>query len=199
MWALFPGDKHIQAVSELIAATQNSERVVAIVGGSLLEDAVETTLRERLLNIKGVVDSLMGHDRALGATGPKIDLLHLLGAFDDKTRNALKGLTRIRNCFAHTLDASFISPNKELRGNLKRLALHEGRTHYPHHLFGPDSDVEIESIITNQDRFIVNLRLALLFLMRDRISHHPYSNCAFTEDQLLAKYPTRYERGPPGS
>ena len=41
MWASFPGDKHIQAVIELITATQTSERVVAIVGGSLLENAVE--------------------------------------------------------------------------------------------------------------------------------------------------------------
>ena len=123
----------------------------------------------------------------------------VLGAFDDKTRRALQGTHRIRNYFAHTLDASFTSPDKEFLDNFKRLTLYEDRSHYPHPLFGPNSDVQIETTITNQDRFIVNLRIALLFLMRDRVSHHPYSNRAFTEDQLLAKYPTRYEKGPPGS
>src|SRR5262245_10426039 len=98
MWAIFPSNKHTRAVIELMTATlphQGSERVVAIVGGSLLEDAVETTLRERLLDNKGLVDSLLDFDKPLGNTGPQINLLHLLGAFDEKTRSALQGITRI--------------------------------------------------------------------------------------------------------
>ena len=65
MWAIFPSNKHTRAVIELMTATlphQGSERVVAIVGGSLLEDAVETTLRERLLDNMGLVDSLLDFD-----------------------------------------------------------------------------------------------------------------------------------------
>jgi hypothetical protein len=202
MWAIFPGNKHTRAVIELMTATlpdQGSERVVAIVGGSLLEDAVETTLRERLLDNKGLVDSLLDFDKPLGNTGPQINLLHLLGAFNEKTRSALQGITRIRNYFAHYMDASFNSSDKYFTDSLKRLTLHENRTHYPHHLFGPDSDVLIEPVTTEQERFIVNLKLALLILMRDRISHQPYSNCVLTDAQLLVKYPKRYEHEQPAS
>jgi len=83
MWAIFPTNKHTKAVIELMMATllphKASERLVAIVGGSLLEDAVETTLRERLLNNKGLIDSLLDFDKPLGSVGPQIHLLHLLG------------------------------------------------------------------------------------------------------------------------
>jgi DNA-binding MltR family transcriptional regulator len=201
MWAIFPTDKHTKAVIELMTATlphQGSERIVAIVGGSLLEDALETTLRERLLNNKGLVDSLLDFDKPLGSMGPQIDLLHLLGAFDEKTRSAMKGIARIRNYFAHSMDASFNSSEKHFVDNFKRLTLHENITHYPHHLFGPDSDVLIEPVNSPQDQYIVNLKLALLFLMRDRVSHQPHSNCILTEAQLLEKYPMRYEKEPPG-
>src|SRR5207247_150564 len=110
-WAIFPEDRYARAVIELVST--GSERVVAIVGGALLEEAVDRTLRERLLNMPGLVDSLLTVDRPLGNMGPKIDLLGLLGAFDEKTRIAIKSIARVRNFFAHHLDASFDSPDTE--------------------------------------------------------------------------------------
>ena len=66
-WAIFPGNEHEQAVIELVTA--GSERVMAIVGGALLEQAVDRTLRERLLNVPELVNSLLLVDRPLGNMG----------------------------------------------------------------------------------------------------------------------------------
>jgi len=106
-WAIFPDEKDTRAVIELL--TTGSERVMAVVGGALLEEAIDRTLRERLLKIPRLVDNLLEVDRPLGNMGPKIDLLRLLGAFDDKAHLAMKGIAGVRNFFAHHLDASLES------------------------------------------------------------------------------------------
>jgi hypothetical protein len=187
-WAIFTDDRYKTALIELLTA--GSERVVAVVGGALLEEAIDRTLRERLLDIPARVDSLL--DRPLGNMGPKIDLLHLLGAFDETARVAMKGIAGVRNFFAHHLDASFDSLDREFTRPMQRLTLHENRTYYPHHLFGPDSNVAIEPANSKREQFIVNLKLALIILMRDRISHHPYTNRPRSEEELLQQYPNRY-------
>jgi len=196
-WAIFPDDKYTKALIELLTA--GSERVVAVVGGALLEEAVDRTLRERLLNIPGLVGSLLEVDRPLGNMGSKIDLLRLLGAFDEKARVAIKGIAGVRNFFAHHLDASFESADGAFTKAMRRLTLHENRTYYPHHLFGTDSKVAIEPINSKREQFIVNLKLALIILMRDRISHHPYTNQPRSHEELLKQYPNRYsaEEQPP--
>jgi hypothetical protein len=195
-WAIFPGDRSARAVLELITANlvpSGSERVVAMVGGAMLEEAVDRTLRERLLNISGLVDNLLGVDRPLGNTGPKIDLLRLLDCFDDKTHSAMKGIASVRNFFAHQLDASFDSLDEKFARAMRRLTHHENKSHYPHHLFGPDSNIAIEPVTSKRDQFVVNLKLALIALMRDRVSHHPYANQRLSEEQLLEKFPNRYK------
>ena len=195
-WAIFPGDAHTRAVLELVTANlspQGSERVIAVVGGAMLEEAVDRSLRERLLNIPNLANNLLGIDRPLGNVGPKIDLLCLLGAFDERTCRALKGVTSVRNFFAHNLGASFDSLNEDFARAMTRLTLHENRTHYPHHLFGPDSQTAIEPINSRRDQFVANLKLALIILMRDRISHDTHSNRPLTEEQLLERYPHRYD------
>src|SRR5262245_11368858 len=123
-WAIFPDDKYARALIELLTA--GSERVMAVVGGTLLEEAVDRTLRERLLDDRaGRVDSLLLADRPLGNLGPKITLLYLLGAFDEETRSAMRGIAGVRNFFAHNLDASFDSTDKKFITAITRLKLHE--------------------------------------------------------------------------
>jgi hypothetical protein len=196
-WALFPGDKYTRAALEIVTtASQHgpgAERVVAVLGGALLEEAVDKTLRERLQNIP-LADGLLSIDGALGNMGPKTDLLYLLRAFDSNTLKTLKGIAGVRNFFAHHLDASFDSLNKDFVNSIGKLVLHEGRTHYPHHLFGPDSQTPIEPVSSRRDLFILNLKLALIMLMRDRVSHEPWTNRQLTEEELLANYPDRWER-----
>jgi hypothetical protein len=192
-WAVFPGNEHERAVIELV--TTASDRVTSVVGGALLEKGVDQTLRERLLDEPELVNSLLLVNRPLGNMGPKIDLLRLLGALDERTHKAMKGIARVRNFFAHHLDASFSSQDRDFIKAMSQLTLHRNRTHYPHHLFGPDSDIAIERISSERERFVVNLKLSLIALMRDRIGHVPYSNQPLTEDRLLEKYPDRYSTG----
>jgi hypothetical protein len=72
---------------------------------------------------------------------------------------------------------------------MKRLILHEGETHYPHHLFGPDSTMPIDPINTKRDIFVVNLKIALILLMRNRVGHKRWQpNVPKTEDELLKEY-----------
>src|SRR5262245_34070012 len=195
-WAVLPDDKYTRAVIELLteaAKPSGSERVMAVVGGALLEEAVDRTLRERLIDHPAVIKNLLEPDRPLGNIATQIDLLYLLGAFDNRTRGALKGIARVRNFFAHRTDASFDSLDKDFTDAMKRLVLYEGRTHYPHHLFGPDSTVSIEPVTTKRDQFVVNLKIGLIALMRDRISHHDHSNKPRTEQEMLAIFPNRYD------
>jgi hypothetical protein len=86
------------------------------------------------------------------------------------------GLTEARNFFAHNLDASFDSTAAKMVDAMKLLTLHEVLTHYPHHLYDKDSEHEIERVTNNRDRFLVNLQLCLIALMRDRVSHVAWSN-----------------------
>ena len=191
-WAVFPDENYRRAVVELLteaAKPSGSERIIAVVGGALLEEAVNRTLRERLKDDPEVVKNLVDPERSLGNIAPQIDLLYLLGAFDDRTRKALKGLARVRNYFAHRTDASFDSLDDDA---VKRLVLHEGKTYYPHYLFGPDSKEPIEPVTSRRDQFVVNLKFGLIALMRDRISHHDHSNKLRTEEELLTIFPDRY-------
>lgn len=125
-WAVFPDENYTRAVIELlteVAKPSGSERVVAVVGGALLEEAVDRTLRERLIDDPGVIKNLLEPERPLGNIASQIDLLYLLGAFDDRTRKALKGLARVRNFFAHRTDVSFDSSDKDFTDAMKRLVL----------------------------------------------------------------------------
>src|SRR5262245_6056249 len=145
-WAVLPDNKYTRAVIELLteaAKPSGSERVMAVVGGALLEEAVDLTLRERLINDPNVVNNLLKPERPLSGSASQIDLRYLLGACDDKTRSALKGRARVRNFFAHRTDASFDSLDKDCADHMKLLVLHEGKTHYPDPRSGNNLDESI--------------------------------------------------------
>ena len=134
----------------------------------------------------------MKPENALGNTTPQIDLLYLLGALDDKTCKAMKELAGIRNYFAHHTNPSFNSQDEDFVQSIKRLTLHEGPHYYPHRLWGPDTTIPLEPVNTRRDQFIVNLKLALVFLMRDRVSHAAHSNVRRSEEEMLREWPNRF-------
>lgn len=191
-WAIFADDQHEQAIVELIEAS--SERVTAVVGGALLEYAVLRTLKERLRDDLEVTNNILAPDRALGNLGPKIDTLYLLQAIDKNTRNALKGIARVRNVFAHHLNVSFDSPDKMLVKGMNALILHEAKTHYPHHLYGGDTAQQIEPISDKRTQFIVNLKLGLIALMRDRVSHIYHSNQPLSEEEIRERFSNKHRK-----
>lgn len=201
-WAIFEHDVQLRAIGEMISTS--SERVLAVVGGALLDEHVRRTLTERLRHNPDIVNNTLGSqrqgfDRPLGNLGPKIDMLYLLYALDEGTRGVMKGLTAVRNFFAHNLGASFDSLDKEFNKSLQRLTLHEGRTHYPHHLAGGDGPHALEKVKNRRDLFIVNLKLTLIALMRDRVSHVMNTNIPFTEEQLKEKLGSRLRDAAPPS
>jgi hypothetical protein len=119
---------------------------------------------------------------------PKIMMLFMLGAFEKSVRETLYGLAEIRNHFAHHLDASFESDAKAITDAFKKLTLHEGRTVWPHYYLKEDSRSTIDPTDTKRDIFIVNLRLCLIELMRDRVSHVPWSNEPLSAEEIKAGY-----------
>ncbi len=181
-WAIF-SDEHIRAIGEIIHGA-SSGRVAAIVGGAILDDTLRRTLSERLRNDEDTANKLLRVGRALGNTGPKIDMLYMIGAFEKPVRNSLHGLIEIRNYFAHALNPSFNSQSREMVRAAKKLTLHKGRTHYPHAIYDEDTDEEIEDIANNRDLFLVNLKLCLIALMRDRVTHDTWSNKPITKTAM---------------
>jgi hypothetical protein len=181
-WA-FLGDAQLKAITEIVK-TGNSDRILAVVGGAILDDTLRQTIAQRLMDDKDRVDKLFNVGRALGNMEPKIDLLYLLGGLAKPVRNCLYGIVTIRNHFAHHLDATFESDDSKMKGAWGQLALHQDRQFYPHHLFDQDSENEIEKIETKRDIFTVNLKMCLIWLMRDRVSHKDWSSQPLSESEL---------------
>jgi hypothetical protein len=70
---------------------------------------------------------------------------------------------------------------------MDNLTMHAGRPVYPHHLYSSrDSAVEIEPINGSRDQFIVNLKLGLLALMRDRFEPGFVGNAPDCADHVEA-------------
>ena len=193
-WAIF-SNSHVKGIGEML--TSGSERVLAVVGGALLEDTIHRTLSERLQDKPDVVKNLLEVDRPLGNTAPQIDLLYLLYGIESDTRTALKAVAHIRNRFAHDLDMSFDSEDKDFVKEIEKLNLHKGKTYYPHHLGGGESAYKIEEVTNRRERFTVNLKLGLIALMRDRLSHKPHSNEALTKEEIEAYKMKVESRGRP--
>lgn len=181
VWAIF-SDEHRASIKEIVES--RSDRIVAIVGGAILDNTLHRTLSERLRNDKDINRKLLRVNGALGNTVPKIDLLYMLNAFEKPVRNALYGISEIRNFLAHKLDTSFDSQEKDMVDALNKLTIHEGKKYYPHHLFDQDSEIEIEPVENSRDRFLVNLQLGLIALMRDRVSHGTWSNTLLSENEI---------------
>lgn len=183
-WAIFD-DAHIRALGEILVS--GSERVAAIVGGALLDDTLRRTLSERLQNHEGIRNKLLRVNGPMGNMVPKIDMLFMLYAFDKPFRDALYGLSEARNFFAHNFDASFNSKDKKMIDAMKKLRLHEGKAVYPHRIYDGDTKQPIEPISTNHDKFLINLKLCLIMLMRDRVSHETWSNKPHTKKAMNEK------------
>jgi hypothetical protein len=193
-WAIFD-DSHTRGIIEMISS--GSQRVLAIVGGALLDETVRRTLKERFRDDPDIVANVLDVDRPLGDLGPKIDVLYLLYGMDAKMRGALKGLSRVRNFFAHNLDASFDTLDKGFLKEMNRLTLHVGRTHYPHHLYGGDGQYQIEPIPDKRTQFVVNLKIGLIMLMRDRVSHRTHTNQTLTEEEVRVQFEKKSGDGRP--
>ncbi len=178
VWAILNREQDA-AIKELIYG-QSSDRVVAVIGGALLDTSIRRALELRMRRKDGKSDineKLFKVGGPLGNTGPKIDLGYQLWMLDKPTRNTMYGLSEIRNLFAHSLSMTFDNAGKKITELSEKLVLHEGRTHYPSINDWPENtDVELEPTRNVREKFVVNLKLSLLTLMADYLKHEPWCN-----------------------
>jgi hypothetical protein len=174
VWAILNPDQNT-ALKELIKG-QNSDRVVAILGGVMLDDSLRRALELRFRKSDGMNDKIFRVTGALGNLGPKIDIAYQLYMFEKPMLNALHALAEIRNLFAHQMDMRFSSDATKMKEAIAKLTLHEGKTYYPSATEDSDTTYRLETIHQTRDLFIVNLKLALIWLMSDRGKHAPGSN-----------------------
>jgi len=179
-WAI--GNPQQNAALKELIDQQHSDRVVAVVGGAILEDALKNAMTLRFRSTAGqnadINEKLFRVGGPLGFLMPKIDLGYQLYMFDKPTRNAMYGIADIRNLFAHRLDMNFESIERKMTEAANKLTLHQGRTHYPNPFTGEDhlETPIIEPTNTIRDKFLVNLKLCLLCLMGDTSHHILWSN-----------------------
>ena len=173
VWAI--GNPSQDAALRELIRSESSDRVVAIVGGAILEDSLREAMISRLRSSGGhkvdINEKLFRVGGPLGFFMPKIDLGYQLYMFEKTVRNAMFGIAEIRNLFAHQLDMTFFSGDTKMVAAASKLKLHEGRSFYPVPWTEQDSDYAIEPAVTTREKFLVNLKLCLIWLMGDHTRH----------------------------
>jgi hypothetical protein len=106
----------------------------------------------------------------------KVLLGYLIYMIDEPMKDAMEAIYKIRNLFAHNLDMSFESTHQEMVASQKKLTLHEGLTFFPTPFWPGDAIHPVDPVTDGQSRFIVNLKICLIFLMGDIHRHEPWCN-----------------------
>jgi hypothetical protein len=164
-------DKAVYEISEA-----QSPRIVAVVGGALIDQSLRHALEYRMRPDKDTRRRLFRENGPLGGLQNKIDLGYLLYMYDEQMQAALTGISEIRNLLAHHLDMTFEGTDERMVKAVKKLTLHEGHTKYPEPILDGNTEYEIENISENRTRFLVNLKFCLILLMKDRFRHEPHCN-----------------------
>lgn len=92
---------------ERISSDPNSEpdRVVGIVLGAMLDDRLTQVIHSKLHYNKKLFDEAFRETGPLGPFGIQADLGFMLGIYNIETHTDLKQIIKIRNKFAHSLEA----------------------------------------------------------------------------------------------
>jgi hypothetical protein len=83
------------------------ERAIAIVGATFLDNILEHTLINFMVDDEKETSKLIGVDRAMGTFSSRVTTTYCLGLICKTVRDDLRTVGKIRNRFAHRLDASF--------------------------------------------------------------------------------------------
>jgi hypothetical protein len=102
---------------------ETSDRALAIVGAAFLDTLLEHILINFLVNDEKEVGRLLQPEQSLGAYGSRTSLLYGLGFIGKIIRDDLRLVGKIRNRFAHHLQASF--EEDPLRSWCRSLRWHE--------------------------------------------------------------------------
>lgn len=170
VWAVL--NQNVAAALDEIERT-GSDRVVAIVGGAILDHVLWQALAYRMRGGTSSIDSL---EKGIRDFSARIHFAYLLYAFEKDERETLLALANIRNVFAHDLFTTFDATHEGMARAFGKLTLHVGLTHYPNALFSGNTNIPIEPPTSRRELFMTNVRLLMIVLMRDLHSHQPYSN-----------------------
>jgi hypothetical protein len=99
------------------------ERAIAIVGVTFLDMILEHTLINFMVDDEKEMRKLLGVDRAMGAFSSRVTAAYCLGLICKTVRDDLRTVGKIRNRFAHELQASF--EEEPIRGWCLALKWHE--------------------------------------------------------------------------
>ena len=144
----------------------NSERILAIVGGALIERRLAICLEHRLREGK-TLEKMMKAGGTLGQFNDKLDMAYALRIIENDLRTVIEGIMEIRNRFAHDLEASLFKQDEALGKSVAKLTLHNGRKFYPSLTDAGDTKLPVEEIRDDHMRLFVNVKLCLFFLLRD--------------------------------
>jgi hypothetical protein len=99
------------------------ERAIAIVGATFLDSILEHTLINFMVEDEKETRKLIGIDGAMGTFSSRVTATYCLGLICKTVRDDLRTIGKIRNRFAHELQASF--DQEPIRGWCLSLRWHE--------------------------------------------------------------------------
>jgi hypothetical protein len=148
-------------------------RIVAVVGGALLEQRLTIMMEARLRSSKKVIERLFKPTGPMGSFANKIHFAYLLHMYPPIIYEHMLTICDIRNKFAHTLNFDNFHI-KALDDQFRKLNLHKKLECYPR-LPGA-REIKIEDCDNRSQIFITNLKILLMYLLFDHLKHMPESN-----------------------
>ena len=116
--------------------------------------------------------------------------------YDLDCRDALSGIAKIRNIFAHRLGhVDSLSADPDLTKGFQYLTLHKKYTHYPAINELQGEGIKIAAPINEGDIFIVNFRILRMILLNDKFYHRNRSNDRATPQEMIDYFDQEYGRG----
>jgi hypothetical protein len=171
VWAIL-GNEMNGAMAEII--NNPSDRVVAILGTSVIDESLRRTLENRFRASSLIDDAFKPQGGVLGTLHAKAQIAYLMRVIEREERLALVGIQEIRNLFAHKLNIrDFYS--EDLKEGFEKLKLHEKYQKFPYPFFEGESEFTVPKPTHLRETFLVNLEILTVVLMKDRQQHEPHT------------------------
>jgi DNA-binding MltR family transcriptional regulator len=160
-----------------------SDRAVAIIAATILEDRLEEALTAFFETCPKITKGLFIPSGPLGPLATKINLGFLVGIFSADARKELEAIKNIRNAFAHDLTIKDFSSQriKDLTNNLKIPDKDVGKT-VGDILESKKLDMVLYDAppANDRDRFLISTQTYIMLLKHTTakhlmpLSHHPW-------------------------
>lgn len=102
---------------------ETDERAIAVVGAAFLDSLLERMLVNYLVDDQKECQRLLGPEQAMGTFSSRVTATYCLGLICKTVRDDLRIVGKIRNLFAHEIQASF--GNEPIRGWCSSLRWYE--------------------------------------------------------------------------